>query len=1219
VLEGVGGVDLETSLELDLDIVGSAVSQLLGAELPTGLGSVPIDVSAAFQALYPAVRDALIIDQEVIVIDGVDDPGGKWAPLLGNVIVLEMDYVAQLIRETLDGALATLETLQVGLLPGALAGLTGGDGTATATPDGLTDFLLSARLFVDSITAQTLAENALIVNVQYTGRSEAYQLDDVGLKEKMVEFSDSVFDDLGVNYPASPSLPLASGLAGTLFIRLFLDQIFNAVVFLLGLLGVMVIYSLVIGDVEEKTYEYGMLRALGMRQGLLGRILGAQSVAFALPGLIMGFVVAAVLNVLVMWLLADFLVIDLAEVPLDLHISAIVYAIVLGTLMPALANIVPVRRALSKTLRDALDLYHQTSNDIQVSMLRLADIGLSPAQVALSGMLVLIGFVTYTLLPLAFIFRDFALFLSILNGILLGMVLGLSLVSQAVQAWLEGWVLWSLLWGNEQRMQTVVRKNLAGHRHRNRKTAYMISISVAFLLFAGTMFALQATSISNTVELIVGADVLVWSLSRDVVLPQAELSAVLDGFVEDNGGRAPVVEGYTYLTFPLQQADFVRTTRLANLAAVPDPRCQFYGIQENYQDVVFDKFVMTTEVVDVEDDPSLSSDENALRNSDVFRQLYAGVGTLQLPIESEGLTSPPLIVTGSTASPRFVCNISSVPGVDAEDVWVPHGGMNGQGGPSSAAYAAVQQAAAEGTIELYPTNFFECTPNCAGGSCTEVPSQNLTLLAEVVRDSYVEYVDVLMSEATRTWSSTDTDTPLKLRIQAQDSEGNRRSSIYLAKARAMMAKAPGFFFSTYSQTAANAPVLVTMPVFGELLLQAEADAAVADVDRKFSGSDNPSPAAETVVNGTFGWASSPTWTQVTDTNAMPGGGQWVSFGGDGEVNQGADAQLALDGDTDSLFAWATIEDSFFTMDLGSCIDVAAVRIFGSGTVGDVREWELQASSRSDGPWKVIASGTAGTATEGVRQVWHETRVEEPFSARYWRFLAKNNYGWTGGTVLAELQLSVASLATGASCDADGAGLDGDALFVPKQRLLINIKDDATSEERQRVLNAMRNFITSDLIRIEDTATLIASTDTANLGLQVFFNVVAALCLILCFFASWMSFTANIRENSREFGILRALGFSVPQTLRVYIYESLSVVLASFILGTVIGLLIAISLTMQFNLFTEMPFELEFPVFLFFFMFVVSLAVAVLSSFWPARALSTMQISDVVKGKSNLSS
>ena len=39
----------------------------------------------------------------------------------------------------------------------------------------------------------------------------------------------------------------------------------STVVFFLCILSVQLIYSLMISDVEEKTYQYGMLRALGFR------------------------------------------------------------------------------------------------------------------------------------------------------------------------------------------------------------------------------------------------------------------------------------------------------------------------------------------------------------------------------------------------------------------------------------------------------------------------------------------------------------------------------------------------------------------------------------------------------------------------------------------------------------------------------------------------------------------------------------------------------------------------------------------------------------------------------------------------------------------------------------------------------------------------------------------------------------------------------------------
>ena len=79
------------------------------------------------------------------------------------------------------------------------------------------------------------------------------------------------------------------------------------------------------------------------------------------------------------------------------------------------------------------------------------------------------------------------------------------------QATLERSLLWVMMWGPDRRLRTVVVKNLAGHASRNRKTAYMVSIAVAFIIFAGAMFTLQTASIADTVKMLLGADLVVVS------------------------------------------------------------------------------------------------------------------------------------------------------------------------------------------------------------------------------------------------------------------------------------------------------------------------------------------------------------------------------------------------------------------------------------------------------------------------------------------------------------------------------------------------------------------------------------------------------------------------------------------------------------------------------------------------------------------------------------
>ena len=85
-----------------------------------------------------------------------------------------------------------------------------------------------------------------------------------------------------------------------------------------------------------------------------------------------------------------------------------------------------------------------------------------------------------------------------------------------------------------------------------------------------------------------------------------------------------------------------------------------------------------------------------------------------------------------------------------------------------------------------------------------------------------------------------------------------------------------------------------------------------------------------------------------------------------------------------------------------------------------------------------------------------------------------------------------------------------------------------------------------------------------------------------------------------------------EVVMIYVYESLALVLASVILGTGIGLMIAATLTLQFNLFTELPFHMEFPSGLFASMIVMAFTVAVVGSGLPAYKFLKKSISNVLR-------
>ena len=57
-------------------------------------------------------------------------------------------------------------------------------------------------------------------------------------------------------------------------------------------------------------------------------------------------------------------------------------------------------------------------------------------------------------------------------------------------------------------------------------------------------------------------------------------------------------------------------------------------------------------------------------------------------------------------------------------------------------------------------------------------------------------------------------------------------------------------------------------------------------------------------------------------------------------------------------------------------------------------------------------------------------------------------------------------------------------------------------------------------------------------------------------------TANIYEQTKEIGVLRAMGFSSLKICLLYFYEALLLVFASCLLGSLIGILVGITMVMQ---------------------------------------------------------
>ena len=82
--------------------------------------------------------------------------------------------------------------------------------------------------------------------------------------------------------------------------------------------------------------------------------------------------------------------------------------------------------------------------------------------------------------------------------------------------------------------------------------------------------------------------------------------------------------------------------------------------------------------------------------------------------------------------------------------------------------------------------------------------------------------------------------------------------------------------------------------------------------------------------------------------------------------------------------------------------------------------------------------------------------------------------------------------------------------------------------------------------------------------SIFYSVIA-ITMFLCFFSLCASMSSNLYEQKKEVAILRAIGITKIRVKLLYFYEAVIMVIASCLLGVLIGMAVAYMMIIQQNL------------------------------------------------------
>ncbi|KAL6076916.1 FtsX domain-containing protein [Balamuthia mandrillaris] len=311
-------------------------------------------------------------------------------------------------------------------------------------------------------------------------RRNIYLDNDVeAIRKRAERFASKVAHRIGFDQ-IDMDMPVLSALNKTKFFSMFLGLILNVVIAILLFLSALLIYSLLMVNVETRTFEMGVMRMIGTTRSGVIQLLLCQAFSYAAPSWVLGLVVAQCLMFVVK---VAFEAAAGATVDVQLTWPAILLATALGILVPAIAAIFPIRHALSKNLHDSLDIKRNKVQAVSVSLERSEDASFNWSVVIIGSFMALVGAGIYYVFPLSLLTMNLTFLLNMFFTLLIGMLLGLVMLSLNLQPLIERVLVAVLLCWEKTAIRAVVLKNLVAHRPRNRKTTILYALSLGFIIF----------------------------------------------------------------------------------------------------------------------------------------------------------------------------------------------------------------------------------------------------------------------------------------------------------------------------------------------------------------------------------------------------------------------------------------------------------------------------------------------------------------------------------------------------------------------------------------------------------------------------------------------------------------------------------------------------------------------------------------------------------------
>jgi len=181
--------------------------------------------------------------------------------------------------------------------------------------------------------------------------------------------------------------------------------------------------------------------------------------------------------------------------------------------------------------------------------------------------------------------------------------------------------------------------------------------------------------------------------------------------------------------------------------------------------------------------------------------------------------------------------------------------------------------------------------------------------------------------------------------------------------------------------------------------------------------------------------------------------------------------------------------------------------------------------------------------------------------------------------------------------------------LPMRYMVIKLKDGLTDEQKDDVIESIPYL---QIGQIQDLRNEVFGLVKQKWAIELTFQLVTLFAMTISFFSLNSSMLTNIMEQSKEIGILRALGLSKLKMFRIYAYEAFILVISAALLGSVVGVIVGWSIAAQRAMFTQVPLTFDFPWALVGTVTFASTLCALFSTVIPVYRLVKLQVVEIMR-------